>query len=185
MIGQTFSHYRVIEPIGKGGMGEVFLAEDAELEWKVALKFLPEALQSDASALARLRREAKSAASLDHPFICKVYEVGETDDGRAFIVMEYVDGETLSEQLEREPVSPKDGVRIALEIAEGLSKAHEHNIVHRDLKPGNVMLGRDGHVKIMDLGLAKQVEVVSADSEAETIEGMSRSGSIAGTPGYM
>ena len=185
MIGQTFSHYRVIEPIGKGGMGEVFLAEDSELERKVALKFLPEALQSDASALARLRREAKSAASLDHPYICKVYEVGETDDGRAFIAMEYVDGETLADRLEREPVSPKDGVRIALEIAEGLSKAHEHRIVHRDLKPGNVMLGRDGHVKIMDFGLAKQVAAASADSEAETIEGMSRRGSIAGTPSYM
>ena len=89
----------------------------------MALKFLPEALQSDAAALARLRREAKSAASLDHPFICKVYEVGETGDGRAFIAMEYVDGETLAARLEREPLSPKDGVRIALEIAEALSKA--------------------------------------------------------------
>ena len=151
----------------------------------MALKFLPEALQSDAAALARLRREAKSAASLDHPFICKVYEVGETSDGRAFIAMEYVDGETLAARLEREPLSPKDGVRIALEIAEALSKAHEHRIVHRDLKPANVMLGRDGHVKVMDFGLATQVEVASTDSEAETVEGLSRRGSIAGTPGYM
>lgn len=166
-------------------MGEVFLAEDANLERQVALKFLPEALQSDASALARLRREAKSAASLDHPYICKVYEVGESDDGRAFIAMEYVDGETLAERLEREPLSAKTSVRLAREIAEALGKAHEHGIVHRDLKPANVMLSRDGHVKVMDFGLAKRVDVGLTDSEAETIEGLSRRGRITGTPGYM
>jgi len=177
--------YRILEPIGKGGMGEVFLAEDTELERSVALKFLPEALQSDATALARLRREAKSAAALDHPYICKVYETGETEDGRAFIAMEYVEGETLASRLERERPSLIDALRIGLEVAEALEKAHARSIVHRDLKPGNVMLGRDGHVKVMDFGLAKQVEFATADSEAETIEGVSRRGHIVGAPGYM
>ena len=128
--------YRILEPIGKGGMGEVFLAEDTELERKVALKFLPEALQTDATALARLRREAKSAAALDHPYICKVYDTGETEDGRAFIAMEYVEGETLASRLERERPSLIEALRIGLEVVEALEKAHERRIVHRDLKPG-------------------------------------------------
>ena len=133
--------YRVIELIGKGGMGEVFLAEDTELERKVALKFLPEALQSDPTALARLRREAKSAAALDHPYICKVYEVGESEDGRAFIAMEYVAGETLAARMEREPLHLIEALGVAVEMVEALVKAHERGIVHRDLKPANVMLG--------------------------------------------
>ena len=177
--------YRVIESIGKGGMGEVFLAKDSELARKVALKFLAEGLQNDATALARLRREAKSAAALDHPYICKVYDTGETEDGRAFIAMEYVEGETLASRLERERLSLTEALRIAVEVAEALEKAHEKNIVHRDLKPANVMIGRDGHVKVMDFGLAKEVGTESADSEAETREGVTRRGHIAGTPGYM
>ncbi len=112
--------YRIIESIGKGGMGEVFLAEDSELERKVALKFLAEGLQIDATALARLRREARSAAALDHPYICKVYDTGETEDGRAFIAMEYVDGETLASRLARERLSLTEALRIAVEVAEAL-----------------------------------------------------------------
>ena len=116
-----------------------------------------------------------------------MYDTGETEDGRAFIAMEYVEGETLASRLERERPSPIEALRIGVEVevAEALEKAHERSIVHRDLKPGNVMLGRDGHVKVMDFGLAKQVEVAEVDSEAETIEGVSRRGHIVGTPGYM
>ena len=117
--------YRVIESIGKGGMGEVYLAEDTELERNVALKFSTDRLQNDATALARLRREAKSAAALDHPYICKVYDTGETDDGRAFIAMEYVEGETLLSRLERERPSHPEALRIAVEVVEALEKAHE------------------------------------------------------------
>ena len=172
--------YRILEPIGKGGMGEVFLAEDSELERKVALKFLPEALQSDATALTRLRREAKAAAALDHPYICKVYELGETEDGRAFIAMEYVEGETLASRMERDPLSLRDALHAACEMAEALEAAHARNIVHRDLKPANVMLGHNGHVKVTDFGLAKEIRSQGTDSEAVT-----RSGTLAGTPGYM
>jgi len=160
--------YRVLEPIGKGGMGEVFLAEDTELERKVALKFLPAALQADSAALARLRREAKAAAGLDHPFICKVYEVDEMDDGRVFIAMEYVQGETVASLIERGRLPLKQALRIAVEIAEVLGKAHQGGIVHRDLKPANVMLGRDGHIKVMDFGLAREFRSEATDSEAPT-----------------
>ena len=172
--------YRILEPIGKGGMGEVFLAHDTDLERKVALKFLPEALQNDATALARLRREAKAAAALDHPYVCKVYEVGETDDGRAFIAMEYVQGETVARLVARDRLPLKQALRVLVEIAEALDKAHQGGIVHRDLKPANVMLGRDGHIKVMDFGLARGISTDVTDSEAQTL-----SGGIAGTPGYM
>jgi len=161
-------------------MGEVFLAEDTELERKVALKFLPQALQTDSAALACLRREAKAAAGLDHPFICKVYEVDEMDDGRVFLAMEYVQGETVGSLLERGRLSLKQALRIAVEIAEVLDRAHQGGIVHRDLKPANVMLGRDGHIKVMDFGLAREVRGEATDSEAPTA-----SGGVAGTPGYM
>ena len=159
---------------------EVFLAHDTDLERKVALKFLPEALQNDATALARLRREAKAAAALDHPYVCKVYEVGETDDGRAFIAMEYVQGETVARLVARDRLPLKQALRVLVEIAEALDKAHQGGIVHRDLKPANVMLGRDGHIKVMDFGLARGISTDVTDSEAQTL-----SGGIAGTPGYM
>ena len=146
--GQQLLHYRLIEKIGEGGMGVVWKAEDTKLHRRVALKFLADRLQNDATALARLRREAKSAAALDHPYICKVYDTGETEDGRAFIAMEYVEGETLASRLEREQPPLVEALRIAVEVAEALEKAHEKNIVHRDLKPANVMIGRDRHVKV-------------------------------------
>ena len=166
-------------------MGEVFLAEDRDLERKVALKFLSDSLQHNASALARLRREAKSAAALDHPFICKVYEIAETEDGLAFIAMEYLEGETLADRIERDPLPLKEALRVGTESLEALKKAHGNKIVHRDLKPANIMLGRDGHVKIMDFGLAKALHSEANDSEAETREQLTGSGRIAGTPGYM
>jgi serine/threonine protein kinase len=184
--GQQLLHYRLIKKIGEGGMGVVWKAEDTKLHRPVALKFLASGLQNDATALARLRREAKSAAALDHPYICKVYDFGETDgDARAFIAMEYVDGETLAIRLERERPSLREALRIAVEVAEALEKAHEKKIVHRDLKPANVMIGRDRHVKVTDFGLAKEVCNESANSETATVEGVTRGDHIVGTPGYM
>ena len=180
------SRYRVLGRIGQGGMGEVFLAEDRELERRVALKFLAPALREDAAAMARLKREAKAAAALDHPYVCKVYDMGEAE-GRAFISMEFVDGETLGARLEKGPLPTREALRLAVEITEALERAHAGGIVHRDLKPSNVMLGRDGHVKVMDFGIAKVIRAdVSSESEGETREGApTRGGSLVGTPGYM
>ena len=149
------SRYRVLQSLGKGGMGEVFLADATQLGRKVAIKFLSEALAADATARQRLHREARSAAALDHPYICKVYEIAEVD-GRSGIVMEQVAGETLQARLRRAPLSTKEALRIAGEIAEALDEAHKRRVVHRDLKPSNVMLTEQGHVKVMDFGLAKQ-----------------------------
>jgi serine/threonine protein kinase/Tfp pilus assembly protein PilF len=153
---KEIKQFKILEPIGKGGMGEVFLAYDTILERKVAIKFLPEGLQDDIAFQERFFREAKAAAALDHPFICKIYETGNIQ-GRAYIVMEYIEGESLMAQMAKEPLSLKDSFRITSEIAEALEKAHEDGIVHRDLKPGNIMITPQGHVKIMDFGLAKKV----------------------------
>jgi serine/threonine protein kinase len=126
-------HYEILKPIGKGGMGEVYLAQDTTLDRKVAIKFLPEEMQQDYTARERFVREAKSAASLDHPFICKIYEAGEVE-GIAYIVMEYVEGENLGEKMKKEPMALADTLNVALEIAEALEIAHKNNIVHWNSK---------------------------------------------------
>jgi tetratricopeptide (TPR) repeat protein/predicted Ser/Thr protein kinase len=148
--------YRILSPLGAGGMGEVFLAEDTRLERKVAVKMLPAAVEADAVARERLRREALAAAGLDHPFICKVHEIGDAD-GRAFIVMEYVEGDTLHTHARKALLPVRQVLEIAHELAQALDAAHRRGIVHRDLKPANVMLTPQGHVKVMDFGLAKQM----------------------------
>lgn len=165
MIGKTISHYKIVDKLGEGGMGEVYLADDTSLDRKVALKFLPERLQQDPTARKRFLREAKSAAALDHPYICKIYQVGEENEV-SFIAMEYVQGQTLREKLTEGPLPLKEGIRTAVEIVEALEKAHQEGIVHRDLKPSNIMLTPEGHVKVMDFGLAKRI----ADSEAVVSE---------------
>ena len=154
--GDKVKHYELLQAIGKGGMGEVYLAQDTILDRKVAIKFLPEEMQQDTNARDRFVREAKSAAALDHPFICKIFETGEAE-GKVFIVMEYVDGVTLRDKMEEEPLHLRDSLRVALEIAEALERAHEKGIIHRDLKPENIMLTPQDHVKVMDFGLAKRV----------------------------
>ncbi len=166
-------------------MGEVFLAEDTSLHRKVALKFLPTSMQRDPIAHKRLIREARSAAALDHPYICHINEVGESD-GRDFIVMEYVEGQSLKDRLEQGPLMLEEALPITIEVAEALEPAHSKGLIHRDIKPANIMLTQTGHAKVMDFGLAKQVASPGgADSAEETITALTLDGSTVGTLAYM
>lgn len=184
--GESWNQFRLLQPLSKGGMGEVFLAEDDSLHRKVALKFLPELLQQDAAARQRFLQEARSAAALDHPYICKIYEIDEVG-GRAFIAMEYVDGVTLHEKVARSPLRLPELLQLATEITEAVEAAHKKNIVHRDLKTPNIMVTPDGHAKVMDFGLAKQVLVETGnDSKVSTLSGrLTEGGKTPGTVFYM
>ena len=152
--GLEFGRYVIRGKLGAGGMAEVFLADDTQLGRRVALKFLPPETEADPLAQRRLLREARAAATLDHPHICAVYEVGETD-GRSFIAMQYVEGETLDARLRRSPLELPEILAIAVQIVDALSEAHAHGILHRDIKPGNIMVTPRGVAKVMDFGLAK------------------------------
>jgi serine/threonine protein kinase/tetratricopeptide (TPR) repeat protein len=154
MIGETISHYKILEKIGEGGMGVVYKAEDTKLERSVALKFLPPELTRDAEAKERFIREARAASALDHPDICTIYEINEAE-GQTFIAMAYVEGENLQKKIESGPLKIDEALNIAIHVAQGLQEAHERRIVHRDIKPANIMLTPRGQVKIMDFGLAK------------------------------
>ena len=154
MIGQTISHYRIVEKLGEGGMGVVYKAYDTTLKRNVALKFLPAHLTRDEGARKRFIHEAQAAAALDHPNICSVYEIGQSDD-RSFIVMPLLEGQSLRDKLTAEALPVEEALDIALQVGRGLAKAHGSGIVHRDIKPGNVLLTEDGRVKIVDFGLAK------------------------------
>ncbi|MBN2317893.1 MAG: protein kinase, partial [Acidobacteria bacterium] len=185
MIGKSLAHYEIISQLGQGGMGEVFLASDTSLDRKVAIKFLPDSLGLDDTARKRFMREAKSAAALDHPYICSIHEVGESE-GRRYIVMEYVEGLTLKDRLVRGNVPLNEALQWALEIAEALAVAHEKGIIHRDLKPSNIMISRADHAKVMDFGLAKQLYAVpESGSQEETLTGLTREGTTVGTIPYM
>ncbi|MCJ7617324.1 MAG: protein kinase [Desulfobacterales bacterium] len=173
--GQIIKQFKVLRPLGKGGMGEVWLAEDTILKRKVAIKFLPPNLQDDITSRERFLREALAAAALDHPFICKIYETGEVD-GKAYIVMEYIEGQDLKVRMQGDPLPMKEILRIILEIAEALAKAHANGIVHRDLKPANIMITPDNRVKIMDFGLAKRVTDVNNQDITSTMPAMSNEG---------
>jgi len=185
MIGKTLGRYRVLEKIGRGGMGEVFLAEDTSLHRRVALKFLPPEMQEDAEAHRRFIREARSAAALDHPYICHINEVAEAE-GRDFIVMEYVDGLALRTKVGQGPLPIGETLQIGIEVAEALETAHGKGIVHRDIKPENIMLTPTGHAKVMDFGLAKQVgrsEEVEIGGPTMTL--LTSEGTTVGTLAYM
>ena len=183
--GESWKQFKLLKPLGRGGMGEVFLAEDGSLNRKVALKFLPEPLQQDDTARERLLREARSAAALDHPYICKIYEIGEVD-GKSFIAMEYIEGVTTQEKLRRGPLPMTELIQVGIEIGEAVEAAHKKQIVHRDLKTANIMITPDGHVKVMDFGLAKQVAMEGHESNVETLSAdLTEHGTTPGTVVYM
>ncbi len=188
MSGKTISRYRVIEKLGQGGMGEVYRAQDTLLSRHVAIKILPDEFAYDAERLARFQREAQVLASLNHPNIAALYAL-EQFDGKRFIVMELVDGETLAHRLVKGPLPAHDALEICRQIAEGLEAAHEKGVIHRDLKPGNVMITGDDKVKILDFGLAKALtgeSQAAATTQSPTItEAMTRPGAVLGTAAYM
>ena len=183
MIGQTISHYRILENLGGGGMGVVYLAEDTRLDRKVAIKFLPAEVATDERAKQRLLREAKTAATLDHPNICSIYEVGE-EDSHSFIVLQYIEGETLAARLKRQLPDLREALAIATQVADALNEAHGRGIIHRDIKPENIMLTTRNQVKVLDFGLAKMVRDSSVMG-ADTASMLSIPGMVMGTVPYM
>src|SRR6185369_7678193 len=186
--GQRIKHYQIVNLIGEGGMGEVYLANDTTLSRHVALKLLPAFVSKDPERLRRFTQEARAASRLSHPNVCVVHEIGETEDGRPFIAMEYVEGITLRERIRSQAMKLGDVLDIAIQIAEGLIAAHEAGIVHRDIKPENIIIRPEGYVKILDFGLAKLTERHKSATTTTTMPTLlfhSTPGVVIGTAAYM
>jgi serine/threonine-protein kinase len=181
MIGKTLSHYQILEKLGGGTGGEVYLAEDIPHSRRVALKLLPEYLHDDEIATKRFLREGKATVAIDSPYVCKTYGFGQSD-GRTYLAMEFVQGETLEKRLAREQIPYREALQIGIQIAEALSRAHKCGVVHRDLKPSNIMLDENGRVKVMDFGLAKRLET---ETQPDVTVGLTKEGVILGTWTYM
>jgi serine/threonine protein kinase/tetratricopeptide (TPR) repeat protein len=183
LIGQTFSHYRIVEKLGGGGMGVVYKAHDSRLGRPVALKFVSDELARDPEAVGRFAREAQTASALNHPNICTIHDIGEQDE-RSFIVMEYLEGTTLKDRLAAGPLSVNAALEVATQIADAMDAAHTAGIIHRDIKPANIFIGSRDRVKVLDFGLAKMRAVATPQPDMTTIAG-TRQGVVMGTAAYM